>query len=323
MAAVTRAMTDRTNKSIPDETRRALIVLLTEFELNLERDDLREQVRRLVDANLLLRDLGISLPGLTEASSARERILLYLKKHVGQVLDGRELMVVSGISEYARRIRELRVQFGWQIISGMTLRDMQADEGAENSGFEFPVKKMRPDEYLLVSTDQDRELAYRWQVANELRKQTNLSARDKLLKFFRDNVGRQISGEELRYVCGNTTEWARRTRELRTEFGWPVTTKSTGRPDLPVGIYVLESDRQLPAHDRRIRDETRRAVLRRDGHRYRKCGWSHEEWNPSDPRHLEAHHLVHHAKGGDNSAENLITLCNVCHDAVHSEDARK
>ena len=56
--------------------------------------------------------------------------MLYLKKHVGQVLDGRELMVVSGISEYARRIRELRVQFGWQIISGMTLRDMQADEGA-------------------------------------------------------------------------------------------------------------------------------------------------------------------------------------------------
>ncbi|WP_323985578.1 HNH endonuclease [Klebsiella aerogenes] len=32
---------------------------------------------------------------------------------------------------------------------------------------------------------------------------------------------------------------------------------------------------------------------------------------------LELHHIEHHADGGENTLENLITLCNVCHDEVH------
>jgi hypothetical protein len=30
------------------------------------------------------------------------------------------------------------------------------------------------------------------------------------------------------------------------------------------------------------------------------------------------HHRKHHAAGGKNVADNLITLCNVHHDAVHA-----
>ncbi|HFQ9141947.1 TPA: HNH endonuclease [Enterobacter cancerogenus] len=37
------------------------------------------------------------------------------------------------------------------------------------------------------------------------------------------------------------------------------------------------------------------------------------------------HHIEHHADGGENTLDNLITLCNACHDDVHrrkvSEDA--
>ncbi|PKN67334.1 MAG: hypothetical protein CVU57_03040 [Deltaproteobacteria bacterium HGW-Deltaproteobacteria-15] len=116
------------------------------------------------------------------------------------------------------------------------------------------------------------------------------------------------------------TEWARRVRELRTEFGWPVATKTTGRPDLWIGVYVLLADRQSPEHDRNIKDEVRREVLRRDGYKCRECGWSHEEWNPSDPRHLELHHIVHHVKGGKNVEANLKTLCTSCHDKTHAEE---
>jgi 5-methylcytosine-specific restriction endonuclease McrA len=36
---------------------------------------------------------------------------------------------------------------------------------------------------------------------------------------------------------------------------------------------------------------------------------------------LELHHVKHHATGGDNSVENLITLCNVCHDVTHKKGA--
>ena len=133
----------------------------------------------------------------------------------------------------------------------------------------------------------------------------------------RANVSLGVTNEELRYVAGNKTEWARRVRELRTEYGWPITTKSTGRPDLSVGVYVLEADRQSPEHDRYIPDDVRREVLRQDGYKCKNCRWSHDEWNPSDPRHLELHHKMHHAKGGENTKENLQTLCNVCHDKVH------
>ena len=134
------------------------------------------------------------------------------------------------------------------------------------------------------------------------------------------NVGHGVTNEELRYVANDKTEWARRVRELRTEFGWPVVTKTTGRPDLGIGVYVLQADRQSPEHDRQIPDDVRREVMRRDRHKCKKCGWSHGEWNPSDPRHLEIHHKQHHAQGGLNVEENLITLCTVCHDKVHRKD---
>jgi hypothetical protein len=143
--------------------------------------------------------------------------------------------------------------------------------------------------------------------------------KEKFLEFLLKNVGKEVTGEELRYLSGNKKEWARRVRELRTEHGWQIVTKATGRPDLPVGVYVLDSDRQAPEHDRVIPDAVRRKVLKRDGYKCTECGWHHGIWNQSDPRHLEAHHVEHHVAGGENTAENLITLCNICHDVAHKK----
>jgi len=44
------------------------------------------------------------------------------------VITGDELMVVSGIGEWARRVRELRVEFGWWIYSGVTFQDIAEDQ---------------------------------------------------------------------------------------------------------------------------------------------------------------------------------------------------
>ena len=134
------------------------------------------------------------------------------------------------------------------------------------------------------------------------------------------NVGTPVTGEELSYLAGNTKEWARRVRELRTEDGWPIATKNTGRNDLPVGVYVLEEDRQAYEHDRIIPDPIRVAVLERDGFKCTCCGWSRDKLNRDDPRKmLELHHKQQHKDGGENTIENLITLCNVCHDDVHRQ----
>lgn len=57
-------MPRRSQQGDPEILRRKLIKLLTDFEKNLSRDDLRGQVLALVPVHYNLRDLGASLKGL-------------------------------------------------------------------------------------------------------------------------------------------------------------------------------------------------------------------------------------------------------------------
>jgi len=57
----------------------------------------------------------------------------------------------------------------------------------------------------------------------------------------------------------------------------------------------------------------RRQVLVRDGFRCQSPGCRHTFY-------LELHHLKPRAEGGDNSPENLITLCSSCHRLVHERE---
>ncbi|MFA6716144.1 MAG: HNH endonuclease signature motif containing protein [Victivallales bacterium] len=302
----------------PETLRARLVDLLNDFEAKLKTGELREKVKALIPAFRQLRDLGSSLILQVDAPSARDRILYYFKQYPGIIIHGDELMVVSGIQEYARRVRELRVEFGWKIYTGMTMKEMAED--TINVSELSVYLNMKPEEYILVDKKVDKEAAWRWRVANDIRKK-KIGARNKILEFLKTNVGNPVTGEELRYVSGGVMEWARRIRELRTEYGWSIQSKMTGRPDLAVGAYILESLTQLPEHDRKIPDLVRCAVLERDDFKCSECGWSYDRVNPADPRnYLELHHISHHVKGGDNSTGNLITLCNVCHDRKHSKN---
>lgn len=312
----------------PEELRRELVALLTDFADKLEHEDLRAKVQALVPAFRKLRDLGCSLIPMSDASSARDRILAYLLKYPHQIIDGDELAVISGISEWARRVRELRVEFGWWIYSGYTFADMAAaaenvGDTAELSGIE--EMHIRPDQYILMRSEQDRDAAFRWNVLNEIRGK-KVSVTDKILEYLRRNVGKQVTGEELKYLAGDAKEWARRVRELRTEAGWPIVTRNSGREDLPVGVYLLERDEQAEEHDRNIPDDVRVAVLKRDNFSctWEDCGWNRSMLSPDDPRKfLELHHITHHRERGANTVENLRTLCNVHHDQLHRELRRR
>lgn len=304
---------------IPEKLRQSLIDLLTNFSEELKKNDLRSKVVALVPAFHTLRDLGSSLIPRSEAASARDRIIAYLQQYPQTVIDGDELMVVSGINEWARRVRELRVQFGWWIYSGVTFNQMaqDLDDAASFMAMGIDPSKIKPDQYVLMRTEQDRDAALRWNVLNDIRRE-KIAVKDKIIEYLRKNVGVQVTGEELSYLAGDAKEWARRIRELRTEDGWPIVTKNTGRSDLPVGVYVLEEDRQAYEHDRKIPDLVRVAVLERDHFQCVKCGWNRNMLSKDDPRKmLELHHKKQHKDGGENTVDNLITLCNVCHDDVH------
>jgi hypothetical protein len=302
---------DRATQKNLDE----LVRLLGAFRQQLDEDDLRRQVQALIPVHQALAAIDRSLIPTEIAAGARDRLLHYFRSYPYLVIPREELMIVAAISEWARRVRELRVQFGWSIFSGSTAKAMQ-EEG------DFPladvdVAGMRPDDYIMTDTTQDREAALRWHMAQTIRNRP-LAVRERILAYLQENVGRPVSGEELRYVARDATEWARRVRELRTEYGRPIVTRSSGRPDLPVGVYLLESLRQSPEHDRKIPDAVRSQAMLRDQYTCRRCGWTHALWNRSDPRHLELHHIRPHQEGGENTAENLITLCTVCHDEWHA-----
>lgn len=58
--------------------------------------------------------------------SARDKIRDYFLKNVGKVLEGEKLRKVAGdISEWARRVRELRDEEGYQILSHNDRSDLK------------------------------------------------------------------------------------------------------------------------------------------------------------------------------------------------------
>lgn len=280
---------------------------LRKFQRDVPGLTLRQKVLRLVEVRHAVSNLGVTVArdhGL-DTRNARERIRVYLVENVGEIVAGDELAVVSGISEYARRVRELRVEQGYRILTGAS---PDPDAGVDLS----------PDQYLLIAVEPDADGARRWHIANRVRKSGG-GSKERVLAYLMENVGKVVTTEELAYVAKKAKEFARRVRELRTEEGYAIATKFTGRPDLRMGEYVLlRTDRVAEPHDRHIPESVQREVYSRDDNTCRICGWNQQMWSTEDPRILELHHLHEHRRRGENTAANLIVACNVCHDDVHA-----
>ena len=229
-------------------------------------------------------------PALGLPAGAHDRIIEYLKLRVGQVVTKDELAGVAGISEWARRVRELRVEQGWAISTNANRDDL------------------RPGEYVLESPMRDLALAERWKTANSIRRRPG-SAKDRILEFYLACQGEVVSKDEIAYVA-QIADYPRRIREL-SEDGWQIQSHiddSLLRP----GEYTLISDRQLPPRSRQAIKQ-RHEILERDGFLCRICG------SPAgNGRVLQVHHRVPVAQGGGNDDANLLTLCQMCHGGVHA-----
>jgi hypothetical protein len=287
-------------------------ILISEVEENLAQYrakylglSWRDKVLLLVKISGGVKNLGVNSNPGAAGVGARERIRLYLRENVGVVIAAAELEVVSGISEYGRRVRELRVQDGYKILTGYS-NDPEAGI------------TLRPNEYLILDTEPDETAARRWHIANRIRRETRGGSKGRLLKYLLENVGQIITTEELAYVA-KAKEFGRRIRELRTEEGYAISTQFTGRPDLRMGEYILESSERIAEpHDRNIPFEVQRIVYERASSTCGLCGWSRARWTRDDPRILELHHITEHAEGGPNVPGNLAVLCSRCHDDVHA-----
>jgi len=148
-------------------------------------------------------------------------------------------------------------------------------------------------------------------------KKGTLGSRARLRNHFLSNIGRIMDSEELRQVS-DTSEWARRVRELRTEEGYQILTHND-RSELKPGQYLLLEVIPHPAFGRGISKETRAFVLDRNGFTCQQCGAVAGESHPYDSTRktrLHIGHIVDKSMGGTDDAANLRALCSICNEGA-------
>jgi hypothetical protein len=224
--------------------------------------------------------------------------------HLGEPVHGEELAAASGIQEWARRVRELRVEDGYEI----------AELGSST--------------YRLDSAEPNTEKARQWQLANEIRNSGG-SALRRVGRFLEASVGEVVTREQIDYVS-DIAEGSRRVRELRDEHGWPIASH-VDEEDLEPGEYRLLSadlaDRREPSQ-RLYPEKLRQRVFERDDYTCQVCGRNREmAVAAGDLRfYLEVHHRVAVAdeladlpRDELNDMSNLVTLCH----SDHLKETRK
>jgi biotin operon repressor len=238
---------------------------------------------------------------------ARAMILAHMQTKLGEWVEGQELAAISGIQEWARRVRELRVQDGYNI--------------EEDGG-----------QYRLVTTEPDAEAAQKWRTANEIRRRRG-GARERILDYLVAEVGHVVTRDQLDYVA-RIKEGSRRVRELRDEFGWPIESH-IDVSFLQPGQYRLVSADPADRRDKRQRlypEGLRARVFERDNFTCQQCKRDREHAAASgDGRfYLEVHHRSAVADQLDglppdqlNDPTNLVTYCHSCHLRETAEFQRK
>jgi len=231
-------------------------------------------------------------------NAGKARILAYLLERVGQDVGGEELAQVGAISEWARRVRELRVEEGYEI------------------------RRVGPSVYRLESPAPDQKRADLWKRANVIRRQSG-SALQRVAALLDSSVGEVVTREQIDYV-GRARESIRRVRELRDEQGWPIDSYIDD-PTLSSGEYRLISNNPEDRRDslqRLYEEDLRQRIFVRDDYTCQICGGNRRRAEAAgDSRfYLEVHHKVAVAdelaempKSERNDIANLITLCHRDH----------
>ena len=287
---------------------RELATRIEEISTYLDYPEARQELEDVVThlRILLIRHFGRK-PNSSSGAGARATIRDHLNANVGRWIEGEEIAAVSGIQEWARRIRELRVEEGFDI----------EEQGGR---------------YCLHHAEPDRKTAAHWEKLHAIR-QTDGGARDRILTLFKACVGEVLTRDEIDYV-GKIKEGSRRLRELRDEFGWPIESHIDD-PLLQPGQYRLVSadDQDLKDPRQRLYPEDLRAeVFTRDNYTCQKCHRNHQSAQAAGDRrfYLEIHHRTAVAEELDalpadqlNSPENLVTYCHACHRAETADFHRE
>lgn len=144
-------------------------------------------------------------------------------------------------------------------------------------------------------------------------------SRARVLRFLLANLRRVVDSDQIRKAAGSSG-WARRLRELRDEFGYPILSHKDRR-ELKPGQYLLETDVRTPVLPRTISKETRAFVLERNGYTCQMCGLAAGDPDPFHPGQkvrLTMGHIIDKSKGGTDGPENLRAVCTSCNEGLQN-----
>lgn len=218
-----------------------LIDVLSNLPNRLKEGSVGEQVSELVQVHHILRDLGASIGAALapdDSDSGRARLIAYLRAQTGRVVHTDELMVVAGIGDYPRRIREARADHGWPIISGMAVRDLRSLSNSRDALKRVPGG-MSTNEYLLLEDRRDTQAPERW-AATKVMRTSQETARNLVRDYFERFPNQRITAEELRYLVGNKSTWTLGVVHM-AESGCMVRGADLTSPGVPPGIFILEA----------------------------------------------------------------------------------
>jgi len=156
---------------------------------------------------------------------------------------------------------------------------------------------------------------------------SRVGSKEKIRRFLLANIGRVVESHELQDASGGAVEFARRTRELRDEEGWPILTHNDST-DLKPGQYLLKE--QPPTNYsvnfvRGISAKLRAEVLDRNGFTCQMCGLTPGEFDPATGRKVRLHigHIKDKSQGGKDELTNLRALCSTCNQGAKNITAVK
>ena len=163
------------------------------------------------------------------------------------------------------------------------------------------------------------------------RKSEGGAARNRILDLLKQHVGEVVAKEQIA-AAANISEWARRVRELRDEYGYQILSHKDRPGELKPGEYILVSaEPRETAKQRKIGKDQYFRILVRDRHMCQSCGAKVGDPNPLDPSRtirLMVDHIYPISEadkyGIDPYAdENLQTLCDACNEGKWNKYAGK
>ena len=143
-----------------------------------------------------------------------------------------------------------------------------------------------------------------------------IGSKERIRRFFLDNVGVVLDSQQLQEASGGAREFGRRIREVREE-GWQIKTHND-RSSLKPGEYILEDATVRPRQyifPKRISNRVRAQVLERNGYTCQMCGAAagdDDDQNPGRQVRLHIGHIIDRSHGGTDEPSNLRALCSAC-----------